>query len=99
MHCFFPSKYKKGYYVVLIFLVNMRRFFFLWKTKKGVTVTNAFQNILGKSNPKPNMESWLQDNYIEIHSTHSEEKFIVAERFIRTLWNKIYKYNAANKSF
>ena len=34
----------------------------------------------------------LQDNDIEMYSTHNEEKSVVAERFIRTLKNKIYKY-------
>ena len=29
---------------------------------------------------------------IEIHSTHNEGKSVVAERFIRTLKNKFYKY-------
>ena len=27
-----------------------------------------------------------------MHSTHNEGKFVVAERFIRTLKSKIYKY-------
>ena len=31
-------------------------------------------------------------NTIEMYSTHNEEKFVVAERFIKTLQNKIYKY-------
>ena len=38
------------------------------------------------------MKSLLQDNDIEIYSIHNERKFAVAERFIRTLKNKIYKY-------
>ena len=38
------------------------------------------------------MKSCLQDNNIEIHSTHNEGKSVVAERFIRTLKNKVYKY-------
>ena len=38
------------------------------------------------------MTSWLQDNGIEMYSTHNEGKSVVAERFIRTLKNKIYKY-------
>ena len=38
------------------------------------------------------MKSRLQDNNIEIQSTHNEGKSVVAERFIRTLKNKIYKY-------
>ena len=38
------------------------------------------------------MQSWLHDSDIEIYSTQNEKKFIVAERFIRTLKSKIYKY-------
>ena len=38
------------------------------------------------------MKSWLQDNNIEMYSIHNEGKFVVAERFFRTLKNKIYKY-------
>ena len=38
------------------------------------------------------MKSWLQDNYIETHSTHDKGKSAAAERFIRILRNKIYKY-------
>ena len=38
------------------------------------------------------MKSFLQNNNIEMYSTHNEGKSIVAERFIRTLKNKIYKY-------
>ena len=34
------------------------------------------------------MKSFLQDNNIEIHSTHNEGKSVVAEIFIRTLNNK-----------
>ena len=38
------------------------------------------------------MKSWLQKNEIEMYSTHIEGRYVVAERFIRTLKNKIYKY-------
>ena len=38
------------------------------------------------------MKSRLQDNDIEMYSTHKEEKFVVAERFIRTLKKNIYKH-------
>ena len=37
------------------------------------------------------MKSWLKKD-IEIYSTHNEGKPVAAERFIRTLNNKIYKY-------
>ena len=38
------------------------------------------------------MKSWLQENDIAMYSTHNEGKSVVAERFIRTLKNKIYKH-------
>ena len=76
------------------------------KDKKGITITDAFQNILNDSNRKPNkiwvdkgsefynnsFKKWLKDNDIEMYSIHNEGKSVVAERFIRTLKNKIYKY-------
>ena len=78
------------------------------KDKKGITITSAFQKILKeKSNErKPNkiwvdkgsefynssFKKWLKDNDIEMYSIHNEGKSVVAERFIRTLKTKIYKY-------
>ena len=38
------------------------------------------------------MKSWPEKNYTKIYSTHNEGKFVIVERFIRTLKNKIYKY-------
>ena len=38
------------------------------------------------------MKSWLEKNDIEMYSTHNEGKYVVAERFIRTIKNKIDKY-------
>ena len=37
----------------------------------------------------------MKDNNIEMYSTHNEAKSVVAERFIRTLKNKIYKHMTA----
>ena len=76
------------------------------KDKKGVTIANSFQKILDNSKRKPNkiwvdkgsefynrsIKSWLEKIDIEMYSTHNEGKSVVAERFIRTLKNKIYKY-------
>ena len=89
------------------------------KDKKGITITNAFQNFFKESNCskanskgcKPNriwvdkgsefynrsMKSWLEKNGIEMYSTHNEGKSIVAERFVRTLKNKVYKYEYIDK--
>ena len=38
------------------------------------------------------MKLWLQDNNIEMYSTHNDEKSVVAQVFIRSLKNKICKY-------
>ena len=76
------------------------------KDKKGVSIVDAFQKILDDSNRKPNkiwvdkgsefynssFKKWLKDNDIEMYSIHNEGKSVVAERFIRTLKTKIYKY-------
>ena len=76
------------------------------KDKKDVSIVNAFQKILNDSNRKPNkiwvekgsefynnsFKRWLRDNDIEMYSIHHEGKSVVAERFIRILKTKIYKY-------
>ena len=37
-------------------------------------------------------KKWLQNNGIVMYSTHNEGKSVIAERFIRTIKSKIYKY-------
>ena len=77
------------------------------KDKKGISIVKTFQIILKESNSrKPNkilvdkgsqfynasFKKWLQDNDILMYSTHNEGESVVAERFVRTLKSKIYKY-------
>ena len=38
------------------------------------------------------MKSWLEKIVIGVYSAHNEGTSVIAERFIRTLKNKIYKY-------
>ena len=38
------------------------------------------------------LKKWLRDNNIVMYSTHNEGKSVVAERLIRMLKIKIYKY-------
>ena len=89
----------------MTFLVNMLWVVPL-KDKKGASIVNAFSKILDKSGRKPNkiwvdkgsefynssFKKWLKDNDIEMYSIYNEGKSVVAERFIRTLKTKIYKY-------
>ena len=73
---------------------------------KGISTVNTFQKILNDSKRKPikiwvdkrsefynnSFTKWLQDNAIVMYSTNNERKSVIAERFIRTLKTKIYKY-------
>ena len=80
------------------------------KDEKGASIiVNAFRSILDKSKRRPNkiwvdqgsefyngdFKKWLKNNDIIIYSTHNEGKSVVAERFIKTLKNKIYKHMTA----
>ena len=38
------------------------------------------------------LKKWIKDNDVETYSIHNEGKSFVAEKFIRTLKNKICKY-------
>ena len=72
------------------------------------SIVNAFQKIISEGR-KPNkiwvdqgsefynnsFKDFLKINNIEMYSTYNEEKSVVAERFIRTLKNKIFKYMTA----
>ena len=76
-----------------------------FKDKRGISIVNAFQKLISKGN-KPNkicvdqggefynnlLKRFLKINNIEMYSTCNEEKSVVAERFIRTLKNKISKH-------
>ena len=78
------------------------------KDKKGVSIVNAFQKIISEKR-KPNkiwvdqgsefynnsFKDFLKTNNIEMYSTYNEGKSVVAERFIRTLKNKIFKHMTA----
>ena len=105
------SKYNKGirYLLCAIDLFSKHAFVVPLKDKKGTTIAGGFQSILDNSQKKTNkmwvdqgsefynthFKKWLKDNNIEIYSTHNEGKSVVAERFIRTLENKIYKHMTA----
>ena len=78
------------------------------KEKKRTSIVNAFKKIISEGR-KPNkiwvdhgsefynqsFKDFLKTNNIEMYSTFNERKSIVAERFIRTLKNKIFKHMTA----
>ena len=105
------SKFNKGFRFLscVIDLFSKYVWVVLLKDKKGVSIVNAFKSILKKSNRKPNkilldqgsefynnvLKKFLKDSDISTYSTYNEGKSVVAERFIKTLKNKIYKHITA----
>ena len=102
------SKYNKGIRFLLCVIDIFSKYAWVvpLKDKKSISIVKAFQSILKQSNRKPNktwvdkesefynayFKKWLRDNDIVMYSTHNKEKSVVAERFIRTLKSKTYKY-------
>ena len=102
------SKYNKGirFLSCVIDIFSKYAWVVPLKDKKGISIVKTVQSILKQSNRKPNkiwvdkgsefynayFKKWLRDNDIVMYSTHNEGKSVVAERFNRTLKNKIYKY-------
>ena len=105
------SRKNKGvkYLLFVIDLFSKCAFVVPLKGKNGISIVNAFDKIIKQSNRKPNkiwvdhgsefynrdFKKWLSDNNIEMYSTYNECKSVVAERFIRTLKNKLYKHMTA----
>ena len=105
------SRKNKGikYLLCAIDLYSKYAFVIPLKDKKGISIVNAFNKIIKQSERKPNkiwvdqggefynnvFEKWLSDNDINMYSTYNEGKSVVAERFIRTLKNKLYKHMTA----
>ena len=106
------SRKNKGikYLLCAIDLYSNYAFVIPLKDKKGINVVNALNKIIKQSNRKPNkiwvdqggefynnvFKKWLSDNGIIMHSTYNEGKSVVAERFIRTLKNKLFKHMTAS---
>ena len=72
------------------------------KDERGISIINAFQKIVSKEcepnnvwvdeggefyNDLNNLKMFLKINNIEMYSTYNEGRYIVPERFIRTLKN------------
>ena len=105
------SRKNKGikYLLCAIDLYSKYAFVIPLKDKKGISFINAFNKIIKQSNRKPNkiwvdqggefynhvFKKWLSDNDTIMYSTYNEGKSVVAERFIRTLKNKLYKHMTA----
>ena len=105
------SRKNKGikYLLCAIDLYSKYAFVIPLKDKKGISIVNAFNKIIKQSNRRPNkiwvdqggelynnaFEKCLSDNDIIMYSTYNEGKSVAAERFVRTLKNKLYKHMTA----
>ena len=105
------SKYIKGFRFLLCVIDIYSKYAWVipLKDKKVITITNAFQRSLNESTRKPNkrwvdkgsefstrsVKSWLEKNDREMYKTHNAWKSVVAERFINTFKNNVYKYMAS----
>ena len=88
------SKHNKGimYLLCVIDTFSKYAWFFLLKDKRGITIVNAFREIISKGR-KPNkiwvnqggefynnlLKRFLKTNSIEMYSTYNEGKSVVAE--------------------
>ena len=104
------SRYNKGikYLLCTIDLFSKYAWVIPIKDKRGVSIVNAFKKIISEGR-KPNkiwvdqgsefynksFTDFLKINNIEMYSTFNEGKSVVAERFIKTQKNKIYKHMTA----
>ena len=103
----FSKKYKGIKYLLCAMdLYSKYAFVVPLKDKKGISIFNGFNKIIKQSGRKPNkiwvdkgsefynhiFKKWLSDNDIIMYSTFNEGKSVVAERFIRTLKNKLYEH-------
>ena len=105
------SRTNKGikYLLCAIDLYSKYAFVIPLKDRKGISIVNACDKIIKQSKRKPNkiwvgqrseiynnvFKKWLSANDIIMYSTYNEGKSVVAERFIRTLKNKLYKHMTA----
>lgn len=103
------SKQNKHIKYLLVVIDVFSKFVFVksLKTKTGLEVTNAFKEIIKERKPEKiwsdkgseyvnsTFKKFLKENDIELYHTENEEKSCIAERFIRTLKEKISKYFTA----
>ena len=101
------SKYNNGikYLLCAIDLFSKYAWVVPLKDKRRINIVNTFQKITSKGR-KPNkiwvdqgtefynklFKRFLKISNSEMYSTYNEGKSVVAERFIRTLKNKIFKH-------
>ena len=104
------SKYNKGIKCLLCAIDLFSKYVWVvpLKDKRGVTIFNVFQKIFSKGRKANKIwvdqggefynklfKRFLKTNNTDMHSSNNEINSVVAEKFIRTLKSKIFKYMKA----
>ena len=104
------SKYSKGikYLLSAIDVFNKHTWVVPLKDKREISIVNASQKIVSKGHKWNKiwvdqggdfynnlLKEFLKINNIEMYSIYNEGKSVVAERFVRTLKNQIFKHMTA----
>ena len=102
------AKENDGYKYLLVVIDIFSKYGWLipLKNKSGLNVANAFKNIFKERKPKKLWTDKGKEFYnkhvktlVDVYSTENEEKSSIAERWIRTMKERMYKYFTANNTY
>ena len=100
--------YNDGYTFLLLVIDTFSKYGYLvpLKNKKGETVADALKDIFKKRKPEKlwtdkGKEFYNKDvkDLVELYSTENEEKSSIAERWVRTIKEKMWKYFTDNNTY
>ena len=102
------SNENEGYRFLLLVIDTFSKYGWIipLKDKKGETVADALKDIFKKRKPgklwtDKGREFYNKDvkDLVELYSTENEEKSSIAERWIRTMKEKMWKYFTDNNTY
>ena len=102
------SKENEGYKFLLLVIDTFSKYGWIipLKNKKGETVADALKDIFKKRKPgklwtDKGREFYNKDvkDLVELYSTENEEKSSIAERWVRTIKEKMWKYFTDNNTY
>ena len=100
--------YNDGYTFLLLVIDTFSKYSYLipLKNKKGETVADALKDIFKKRKPEKLWTDKGREFYnknvkdlVELYSTENEEKSSIAERWVRTIKEKMWKYFTDNNTY
>ena len=100
--------YNDGYTFLLLVIDTFSKYGYLilLKNKKGETVADALKDIFEKRKPEKLWTDKGKEFYnknvkdlVELYSTENEEKSSIAERWVRTIKEKMWKYFTDNNTY